>query len=237
MGLFDFLKKQEKPQEQQRIEPQAQTHIEPQKPLLPVESVTINKASIIPKSLKDLKSDCFILHFETTGTFAFGDPSKPSTSMITAIKCARFKDMQMVDSFFSYVNPGRPIPSAAVEASGINNQIVASAPSISQVFPQFINYFRDALNGTLVLAYNAEFISDFLKITMRRENIPGEVRMFDVMKLADKKILTDNYPTIKQAMKAAKYKDRELNEDIHKCQAIASIAFALADAPDNSIEV
>jgi DNA polymerase III epsilon subunit-like protein len=227
MGLFDFFKKKTKPVQ----------NTVPQYQLLPVDAVQIHKSPLTSGNIKSMKSDCYVLHFETTGTFAFGDPSDKYTNMITAIKCARFKDMQMVDSFFSLVNPGRQIPKGATTASGIDNQMVASAPTIEQVFPQFMNYFHDALNGTLVLAYNEEFNGDFLKITMRRQMIPGDIRMLDVMKLADKKILTDNYPTIKQAMKASKYKDRELNTDIHKCQAIAKIAFTLVDVPDNSIEV
>lgn len=234
MGLFDFFKK--KPEPPQASVPQVQDTV-PQYQLLPVDAVQIHKAPLVQGNIKALKSDCYVLHFETTGTFALGDPSNKFTNMITAIKCARFKDMQMVDSFFSLVNPGRQISEKAAEASGINNQMVASAPTIEQVFPQFMSFFHDALNGTLVLAYNEEFNGDFLKITMRRQMIPGDIRMLDVMKLADKKLLTHNYPTIKQAMKAAKIKDRELNADIHKCQAVASIAFALVDVPDNSVEV
>jgi len=229
MGLFDiFTKKQPSTQQQ----PPA-----PQYTLLPVDAVQIHKAPIVAGNINALKKDCFVLHFETTGTFAFGDPAKPFTNMITAIKCARYKDMQMVDSFFSLVNPQRPIPQAASDASGITGQMVSTAPTIDQVFPQFINYFQDALNGTIVLSYNAEFNGDFLQITMRRQNFPGEIRMLDVMKLADKKLRMSDYPSMKQAMKSMHIKDRELNENVHKCIVTASLAFALVDVPDNSVEV
>lgn len=236
MGLFDALTKKITvditPQPIQQIQPQA-----PQYTLLPVESVQIHKAPIVPGNINAIKTDCYALHFETTGTFALGDPAKPTTSMITAIKCARFKNMQMVDYFCTFINPQRPIPQAASNASGITDQMVFNAPTIAQAFPFFINYFKDALNGTIVLCYNGEFNGDFLKITMRRQMLPGEVRIFDVMKLADKKLRMSGYPTMKQAMKAMNIKDRELNNDIHKCSVTAALAFSLVDVPDNSVEV
>lgn len=236
MGLFDFIKKILVPHQSQPNVQQSQHNVPPPQ-IVPSALVQIHKAPIVPGNIAAIKTDCFVLHFETTGFNAYGDTSKVSTSMITAIKCARFKDMQMVDHFYTLVNPGRPIMVDAFEASGISNQMVQTAPTIEQAFPHFINYFQDAFHGTLVLVYNADFTSKFLQATMQRLMISGDIRMFDVMKLADKKILTDNYPTMMQAMKASKYKDRELKNDIHKCQAIAKIAFTLVDVPDNSIEV
>lgn len=231
MGLFDFLKKE--PQKTAAVTP-----AEPQPSILPPEAVRVHKAPISQSNIKALKEDCFVLHFETTGTFAFGDPNNKYTNHITAIKCARYKNAQLVDSFFSPVNPGRPIPSDATAASGIDAQMVANAPTIEQIFPQFMSYINDAISGnTLILSYNAEFNSDFLYITMRRQNFPGEYRMLDVMKLAEKKLRMSDFPTMKQAMKAMHIKDRELNADIHKCMVIAALAFALIDVPDNSVEV
>lgn len=232
MGLFDFLKKEP----QKTTAPAAPA--EPQYFLLPPEAVQVHNAPISQPNIKALKTDCFVLHFETTGLLALGDPSKKTTNQITAIKCARYKNAQLFDSFFSLVNPGRPIPSDATSASGIDAQMVANAPTIEQIFPQFMSYINDAIFGnTLILSFNAEFNSDFMSITMRRQNFPGEYRMLDVMKLADKKLRMSDFPTMKQAMKAMHIKDRELNADIHKCMVIAALAFALVDVPDNSVEV
>lgn len=229
MGLFDFLKKEP---------PKKTAPAEPKYFILPPEAVKVHNAPISQPNIKALKADCFVLHFETTGTFALGDPNNKNTNHITAIKCARYKNAEFVDSFFSLVNPGRSIPSDATAASGIDAQMVANAPNITQIFPQFMNFINDAISGnTLILSYNAEFNSDFLRITMRRLNFPGEYRMLDVMKLADKKLRMSDYPTMKQAMKSMHIKDRELNADIHKCMAVAALAFALVDVPDNSVEV
>lgn len=226
MGLFDFLKPRTAPA------PAPQ----PIKPTPP--DVQIHNAPIVPSNINAIKQDCFVLHFETTGIFAPGDPNSKYTNQITAIKCIRVKDCQVFNTLFTYVNPCRSIPDDATKASGINAQTVAGAPTIDQVFPTFCDFIQDAITDhTLILCYNAEFNGDFLKTTMRRFFAPGDFRLFDVMKLADKKLRMSDYPTLKQAMKVMKIKDRELNTDIHKCTAIYNLALALVDVPDNSVEV
>lgn len=228
MGLFDFFKKKQ-PQE-------ANQPVIPKQPELPSVEVGLHNAPIVPGNIKAIKEDCYVLHFETTGLNAFGDPRNKSTSMIVAIKCARFVSGQIKDSYFALIHPGRPIPDETFKASGINYQTIENAPSIDQVFPQFLSFIRDAIdNHTLILCYNSEFIGDFLKVTMQRQRVQSDFRLFDVMKLADKKICSDGYPKLKKAMSLMHIRDKDLNADIHKCIAIYNVAMALIDIPDKSV--
>lgn len=82
------------------------------------------------------------------------------TDAITEIAAVKYRGGQVVDQFASLVNPGRPIPAFITRLTGIDDEMVAQAPSLELVLPQFLS-FAD-FSSSVLLAHNARFDTRFL---------------------------------------------------------------------------
>lgn len=63
-------------------------------------------------------------------------------------------------AFQTYVNPERLIPWEAKQVNKIDDTMVANAPTIDQVLPQFLTFAE----GSTLLAHNANFDMGFLQV-------------------------------------------------------------------------
>ena len=68
--------------------------------------------------------------------------------------------IQEEESFVRLVNPERPIPWEAKQVNKISDEDVASAPTIDQVLPQFLDFAK----GSLLVAHNCDFDMGFLHV-------------------------------------------------------------------------
>ena len=97
------------------------------------------------------------LDVETTGlTPQFGD-------RICEIGLLRFKGSQILDSFSTLINPGRPISLGASAVSGITDDMVVNAPSFKDVAGRILHM----LDGAAILAHNAQFDLGFIAHRLR----------------------------------------------------------------------
>lgn len=98
-------------------------------------------------------SDEFIVFdIETTGL-------SPATCKITEIGAVKVKNGVVLDRFNMFVNPGVPIPENIVKLTGITDEMVADAPSITEVLPQFLAF----TDGKMLVAHNAVFDTGFIR--------------------------------------------------------------------------
>ena len=74
-----------------------------------------------------------IFDIETTG-------GNPERNGITEIFALRYSKGSVVDTFYSMVNPGIPIPPIVRRMTGITNRMVKDAPKIQAVMPKFIKF-------------------------------------------------------------------------------------------------
>jgi DNA polymerase III epsilon subunit family exonuclease len=77
-----------------------------------------------------------VFDIETTG----GNPEKNG---ITEIFALRFHKGQIIDTFYSMVNPGVSIPPIVRRMTGITNKMVRDAPPIKAIMPEFIRFIAD----------------------------------------------------------------------------------------------
>lgn len=96
--------------------------------------------------------DFAVVDVETTG----GAPL--AGDRITELAAVRIRGGQVVASFESLVNPGRPIPPAVTALTNISQRMVARAPRFGEV----IDELRDVLEGAIFVAHNADFDWRFL---------------------------------------------------------------------------
>jgi DNA polymerase-3 subunit epsilon len=71
---------------------------------------------------------------------------------------------EVVDTWSSLVNPGMPIPGSVVDFTGIDDAMVASAPTFAEISAEV----RRRLDGRLFVAHNARFDYGFLRAEFRR---------------------------------------------------------------------
>ena len=97
------------------------------------------------------KQSFIVVDLETTG---FGPPEHA----ITEIAALRIWQGQITDRYVSLVNPGRPIPPQIERYTGISNAMVAEAPGIETVMPEFWIFAGPAP----IVAHNSKFDRSFL---------------------------------------------------------------------------
>jgi DNA polymerase III subunit alpha, Gram-positive type len=93
-----------------------------------------------------------VFDLETTGL-------NPQKDKITEIGAVKIKEGKIIDKFSTFVNPGVPIPSFIVKLTGITDEMVMDAPPIEQVLNEFLEF----IEGTVLVAHNANFDMGFIK--------------------------------------------------------------------------
>lgn len=99
-----------------------------------------------------LEQDVVVLDTETTG-LSF------KTSELTEIAAARLNGREVVDTFRTFVHPGRPIPPEIMRLTGITNADVASAPRPGEAVAQLAEF----VDGSMIVAHNASFDRGFIE--------------------------------------------------------------------------
>jgi len=94
---------------------------------------------------------------ETTGFVA-------KRERIVEIGAVKFRGSEILASTNWLVNPGRPMPGIAARVHGISDAMVADAPAIADVLPQFLRFVGNAP----LVAHNAPFDTEFLAVEADR---------------------------------------------------------------------
>jgi DNA polymerase III subunit epsilon len=93
-----------------------------------------------------------MLDFETTGL------SPASGDRITEVAALRIQHGRIVDRFVRLVNCRVRIPAFITQLTGITQQMVDSAPCVSEVMPELLDF----IGGDTLSAHNASFDEKFL---------------------------------------------------------------------------
>jgi DNA polymerase-3 subunit epsilon len=113
-------------------------------------------------ALRDL--EYVVFDTETTGLdISTGD-------RIVSISGVRVRGTKVLraDTFHSLVNPGRPVPPASTAIHGITEEMVAGAPDIGQIIPQFEQWVGNAV----LVAHNAAFDKKVLDVSADERGLP-----------------------------------------------------------------
>jgi DNA polymerase III subunit epsilon len=129
-----------------------------------------------------------VVDLETTGGSAAGG------SMITEVGAVKVRGGEVLGEFQTLVNPQQSIPAFIAVLTGITDSMVASAPSIEQVLPQFLEFAQ----GCVLVAHNAPFDVGFLKHFAAEQGRPWpSFEVLDTARLARRVITRDEAPNCK----------------------------------------
>ena len=110
---------------------------------------------------------------ETTGLSA--DECK-----IIEIGAVKIKNGEILEEFDMFVNPECDIPPKITELTSITNEMVADAPTIDVVLPQFFAFIGDKM----LLAHNADFDTKFIRKAARDLGLPFTNPYLDTLALS-----------------------------------------------------
>ena len=129
-----------------------------------------------------------VVDLETTGGSAAGG------SMITEIGAVKVRGGEVLGEFQTLVNPHHAIPPFIALLTGITDRMVASAPPVEQVLPQFLEF----ATGCVLVAHNAPFDVGFLKhfATIQGRAWP-RFEVLDTAFLARRVVTRDETPNCK----------------------------------------
>ncbi len=97
-----------------------------------------------------------VVDTETTGL-------RPGPDRVIEVAAVRLRSGAVIDSFHSLINPGRRLPPFIVKFTGITPEMVETAPTAKEIFPDFFSFIEDA---TLV-GHNLGFDINFLAYEAR----------------------------------------------------------------------
>jgi DNA polymerase III subunit epsilon len=118
--------------------------------------------------------DFTIVDLETTGW-------APEEATITEIGAVLVCGGRVRAQFCSLVNPGTAIPEQIASLTGISDAMVASAPPLSTVLPDFLAFAR----GCVLAAHNAPFDVAFLTAACKSCDLPWPgFKVLDTAELA-----------------------------------------------------
>lgn len=119
---------------------------------------------------------CFVLlDLETTGT-------NPVHDRITEVAVMRIEQGETVAQWSRLIDPGQRIPPFIQQLTGINDAMVAGAPSFAEVLPELL----DVLQGAVLVAHNVRFDHGFLKQAAAREGVDLRVKTLCTVRLSRK---------------------------------------------------
>ncbi len=113
------------------------------------------------------------IDLETTGL-------NPKLDKIIEIGAVKVIEGEVVDTFSTFINPGRKLEERIIQLTGITQKQVDSAPGIEQVLPELIDFLGDLP----LLGHRILFDYSFLKKASVNQKYSFEKKGIDTLRIA-----------------------------------------------------
>lgn len=122
---------------------------------------------------QSLQDSFVVFDLETTGF-------SPTRNRIIEIGAVKVEQGKVTERFSTFVNPETPIPLRITEITGIEDSMVAEAPTIDKVLPEFLDFCK----GCILVAHNADFDYSFICKKGEEQGIATEFTVVDTVGIA-----------------------------------------------------
>ena len=123
--------------------------------------------------MTDIPMNYVVFDIETTGL-------NPKYEKIIEIGAAKVQNGEIVDTFSTFVNPGKSLPERIIELTGIYDTDVINAPYIEEVLDLFIDFVGDYI----LLGHNLIFDYSFMKKAAANQKKKFDREGIDTLKIA-----------------------------------------------------
>lgn len=178
---------------------------------------------------RSISDEMIVFDVETTGL-------NPRTDRLTEIGAVKIRNMQVIDSFSTMVNPGRHIPLKITELTGITNEMVANAPSEQEALAEFLAFCGE---NPVLIAHNADFDISFIKAAAQRGGIIPEFTQVDTLVLCRAMLPELNRHSLGVVAKAMKMGSFNHHRAMDDANMLAKIFIQLLDraSKENGVEL
>ncbi|MCI5730716.1 MAG: PolC-type DNA polymerase III [Eubacterium sp.] len=122
---------------------------------------------------QSLQDSFVVFDLETTGF-------SPTRNRIIEIGAVKVEHGEITDRFSTFVNPQIPIPPRITEVTSIEDSMVADAPTIETVLPEFLDFCK----GCVLVAHNAGFDYGFICKKGAEQGLDTEFTVVDTVGIA-----------------------------------------------------
>lgn len=174
----------------------------------------INQMLVVDEpGTRTLNDEIIIFDLETTGL-------NVNRERMIEIGAVKMRDMQVVDTFSTFVNPGRMISAKITDLTGITDGMVKDAPDEVTALKMFMEFCGE--NPTLA-AHNARFDTGFVRDCCKRNNIAFDFVTLDTLVLCKAMLPTmakHKQEAVAKHLKLGKY---EAHRAVNDAQMLAKI--------------
>ena len=131
-----------------------------------------------------------VVDLETTG-------GSPLDSKITEFGAVKVRGGVVLGEFKTFVNPEMAIPAYITVLTGITDAMVVEAPTIDEIFPNFLA-FCGSEKETVLVAHNAPFDIGFLKANAKNLGYTWpQYQVLDTVRIARIALAREEVPNFK----------------------------------------
>ncbi len=143
----------------------------------------------------------------------------PYKHKIIEIGAVKIVNGSKKNTFSSFINPEVPIPYEVSQITGIHDNTVSEAPSLSEVMTKFIEFSK----GSILVSHNASFNMSFIREALKELNIESDLPYIDNLSLSRAIVKDAAKFDIKAIGNKLKLKIEEKHRALHDAEGCAEI--------------
>lgn len=145
--------------------------------VFPQEYIDYEQKGLFDEEDKVFEGSYVVFDLETTGLEATKDE-------IIEIGACKIEQGKITQTFSTFVKPNKHIPREITELTGINDAMVADAPSINYVLPDFYKFCY----GSTMVGHNVSFDIGFIYNIAKKLSYDFDNPLMDTIEMARKKL-------------------------------------------------